>query len=115
MQRIMAVVGLVAVGCGGELAPVDAGEGDDAAIDTWTAPQCEAGTLECKGPMQTCGRRARKCNDDGTWSSWECQMGCPPLVCDDIVCTDPSVDCSQCPVRCTITTDAGMAGVGMCH
>ena len=115
MQRIMTVVGLVAVGCGGELAPVDdAGRVDDAAIDTWTAPQCEAGALECKGPMQTCGRRARTCNDDGTWGSWECRTGCPPLMCDAIDCADPSLDCSQCPVRCTIMTDAG-AVVGACH
>ena len=112
MQRIVAVVGLVAVGCGGEFASSDAGQ----EADTWVAPQCEAGAMECKGPMETCGRRARKCNDDGTWSSWECQTGCPPLMCDAIDCTDPGVDCTQCPVRCTITTDAGAgASVGACH
>jgi hypothetical protein len=106
MQRIVAVVGLFAVGCGGEFAPSSS---EDAGLeaDTWTAPQCEAGAIECKGPVQTCGRRARTCNDDGTWSSWECRMGCPPLMCDAVDCSDPFVDCTQCPVRCTIGNAAG--------
>ena len=113
MKRIMTVVGLVAVGCGGEVAPVDAG--DEAAVeDTWAPPQCEAGAMQCAGPLQACGRRARTCNDDGSWSAWACTTGCPAPTCDAIDCTDPSVDCAQCPVRCTITTDAG-AAVGACH
>jgi hypothetical protein len=117
MQRIVAVVGLVAVGCGGEVSSLDGG----AEADAWTPPQCEAGSIECAGPLESCGRRTRTCSDEGTWNAWDCTTDrrCTPPFClvpnaFAVACDDPSADCNGCPTSCTIATDAG-ANAGACH
>jgi hypothetical protein len=60
-------MGLVMTACGGVI------ETNEADADLDARPTvCEAGAVECAGPLQPCGRRIRTCSVDGTWGEWSC-------------------------------------------